>query len=36
MMLNDLQHEVTCAIKELRPELDIQIDEDLNIIYRRN
>lgn len=36
MMLNDLQYEVTTAIKELRPELDIQIDEELNIIYRRN
>jgi exonuclease SbcC len=35
-ILDDLQFEVNKAIKELRPELDIQIDSELNIVYRRN
>jgi exonuclease SbcC len=35
-ILDDLQFEVTQAIKDLRPELDIQLDSDLNIVYYRN
>jgi exonuclease SbcC len=35
-ILDDLQFEVNKAIKELRPELNIQIDSELNIVYSRN
>ena len=35
-VLDDLQFETNKAVKELRPELDIQIDSELNFIYRRN
>lgn len=35
-ILNDLQFEVNNALKELRPELSVKIDSDLNFEYRRN
>jgi DNA repair exonuclease SbcCD ATPase subunit len=35
-ILNDLQIEVNIALKELRPELDVKIDEELNFEYKRN
>lgn len=35
-VLDDLQFETNSALKELRPELDVQIDAELNFIYRRN
>lgn len=35
-ILTDLQNEVNIALKQIRPELDIQIDHELNIEYRRN
>jgi DNA repair exonuclease SbcCD ATPase subunit len=35
-ILDDLQIEANIALKELRPELDVQIDADLNFEYRRN
>lgn len=34
-VLDDLQYEVNVALKEIRPEFDVQIDADLNIEYRR-
>lgn len=35
-VLDELQFEVNSSIKDIRPELEIQIDSDLNIEYRRN
>ena len=35
-VLDDLQFEVNVALKELRPELDVKIDSELNFEYRRN
>ena len=35
-ILDDLQFETNIALKELRPELDVRIDADLNLEYRRN
>lgn len=35
-ILDELQFEANAALKELRPELDVQIDADLNFEYRRN
>lgn len=35
-VFDDLQFEVNKALKELRPELDVKIDTDLNFEYRRN
>ena len=35
-VLNDLQFETNLALKELRPELEVSIDSELNIEYRRN
>ena len=35
-VLDELQFEANSALKELRPELDVQIDQDLNFEYRRN
>ena len=35
-VLDELQFEANSALKELRPELDVQIDSDLNFTYRRN
>jgi DNA repair exonuclease SbcCD ATPase subunit len=35
-ILNDLQIEVNKTIQELRPELQVQIDEELNFEYKRN
>lgn len=35
-IIDDLQFEVCKAIREIRPELEITIDQDLNITYRRN
>jgi DNA repair exonuclease SbcCD ATPase subunit len=35
-VLDELQFEANKALKELRPELDVQIDSDLNFQYRRN
>src|SRR5690606_6886153 len=35
-VLDELQFEANKALKELRPELDVKIDSDLNFTYRRN
>lgn len=35
-ILDELQFEANTALKELRPELDVQIDADLNFEYRRD
>jgi DNA repair exonuclease SbcCD ATPase subunit len=35
-ILDELQFETNYALKELRPELEIQMDAELNINYRRN
>jgi DNA repair exonuclease SbcCD ATPase subunit len=35
-ILDDLQFEANAALKELRPELSVQIDADLNMEFRRN
>ena len=35
-VLDDLQYEANAALKEIRPELDVQIDAELNFVYRRN
>lgn len=35
-VLDELQFEANKALKELRPELDVQIDSELNFEYRRN
>jgi DNA repair exonuclease SbcCD ATPase subunit len=35
-ILGELQFEANVALKELRPELDVQIDAELNFTYRRN
>jgi DNA repair protein SbcC/Rad50 len=35
-ILDELQFEANAALKELRPELDVQIDAELNFTYRRN
>lgn len=35
-ILDELQFEANKALKELRPELDVQIDAELNFEYRRN
>jgi len=35
-VLDELQFEANTSLKELRPELDVQIDADLNFEYRRN
>jgi exonuclease SbcC len=35
-VLDELQFEANAALKELRPELDVRIDQDLNFEYRRN
>jgi DNA repair exonuclease SbcCD ATPase subunit len=35
-VLDELQFEANSALKELRPELDVRIDQDLNFEYRRN
>jgi len=35
-VLDELQFEANAALKELRPELDVQIDSELNFEYRRN
>jgi DNA repair exonuclease SbcCD ATPase subunit len=35
-ILDELQFEANAALKELRPELDVQIDSELNFEYRRN
>jgi exonuclease SbcC len=35
-ILDELQFETNQALKELRPELEIQMDAELNIDYRRN
>ncbi len=35
-VLDELQFEANKALKELRPELDVQIDAELNFEYRRN
>lgn len=35
-ILDELQFEANSALKELRPELEVQIDSDLNFEYRRN
>jgi DNA repair protein SbcC/Rad50 len=35
-VLDDLQFEISAALKELRPDLDVQIDVDLNFTYIRN
>ena len=35
-VLDELQFEANSALKELRPELDVQIDAELNFVYRRN
>ena len=35
-ILNELQLETNKALKELRPDLEIQLDADLNITYMRN
>lgn len=35
-VIDDLQFEANAALKELRPELDVKIDAELNFEYRRN
>jgi DNA repair exonuclease SbcCD ATPase subunit len=35
-ILDELQFEVNLSLKELRPELDVKIDAELNFEYRRN
>jgi DNA repair exonuclease SbcCD ATPase subunit len=35
-ILDELQYETNCALKELRPELEIALDAELNITYKRN
>jgi len=35
-VLDELQYEANAALKELRPDLDVQIDADLNFEYRYN
>lgn len=35
-ILDELQFEANVSLKELRPELDVQIDPDLKFTYRRN
>ena len=35
-VLDDLQFEANAALRELRPELSVQIDSELNFEYRRN
>ncbi len=35
-ILDELQHETNQALKELRPELEIELDAELNITYKRN
>lgn len=35
-ILDELQYEANTSLKELRPELDVQIDPDLKFTYRRN
>ena len=35
-IIEDLQFEANSALKELRPELDVKIDSELNFEYRRN
>lgn len=35
-ILDELQFEANAALKELRPELEVHIDADLNFEYRRN
>src|SRR5690606_7892361 len=34
--LNELQFETNKALQELRPDLEVQFDADLNFTYRRN
>lgn len=34
--LNDLQNETNIILKDLRPDLEVQFDADLNFTYRRN